>query len=152
MRYSSAPSTGQRMPETPIHEVFLERYLDTFAAATPPRHRSTDWLRAVAESRLSSPILYNAFSSLSATYFGSSVGDLRIVLAAQRLYVNVLRELQKALLSPSQSRSQWTLFTVVVAVHYEVACSCYSHRITQPNLRVIPSCSKILRKGAWLII
>jgi hypothetical protein len=149
MSYSSVPSPGQRTLETPIREVFLEKYLDAFA---PSPHRSSDWFRgAAAEARLSSPILYNAFLSVSASYVGSSVGDSRIVLAAQKLYVNVLRELQKALLSPSQSRSQWTLFTVIVAVNYEVACSYHVHRKTQTNLRVIPSCSKILRKGAWLI-
>lgn len=121
MCYSSPPSTVQGMLETPIREVFLEIYLDAFA---PLPHRSSEWYRgAAAEASLSSPILYNAFLSVSASYVGSSVGDSRIVLAAQKLYVNVLRELQKALLSPSQSRSQWTLFTVILAVNYEVVSS-----------------------------
>jgi hypothetical protein len=49
------------------------------------------------------------------------------VSAAHKVYVHVLKELQKALLSPDQSRSQWTLFTVILAVHYEVAWYSYAY-------------------------
>ena len=130
MHYSSAPSTGQRMPETPMHDIFLESFLDAFAAVPPPPGQgSMDWFRAAAQIRLSSPLLYNAFLSVSASHFGSSVGDSRIVLAAQKLYVNVLGELQRALFSPSRSQSQWTLFTVILAVKYEVAWSYFSYRV-----------------------
>jgi hypothetical protein len=127
MRFSPAPSTGQRMPDSPMHQLFLESFLDTFAAVARPNHRFLDWFRATAEVRLSSPLLYHAFLSVSASYFGSSVGDSRIVSAAHKVYVHVLKELQKALLSPDQSRSQWTLFTVILAVHYEVAWYSYAY-------------------------
>jgi hypothetical protein len=147
MRYSLAPSTGQRMPNTPMHEVFLESFLDTFAAGARPGHGFPDWFRLAAEVRLSSPLLYNAFLSVSASYFGCSVGDSRIVLAAQKVYVNVLRELQKALLSPNRSTSQWTLFTVVVAVSYEVAWSYHTYRMTQTNLRLYSDAPKYFGKG-----
>ena len=150
MRYSLTPSTGQQMPQTPMHEVFLESFLDVYAAVEPG-HRFPDWYRVAAEVRLSSPMFYNAFLSVSASYFGFSVGDSRIVLAAQKVYVNVLRELQRALLSPSRSRSQWTLFTVVLAINYEVIWSYHAHGIIYANFRFPLRCNIILRKKECLI-
>jgi hypothetical protein len=129
------------MPDTPMHEVFLESFLDTYAVAR------SDWYRLTAKVRLSSPILYNSFLFVSASFFGSSVGDSRIVLAAQKVYVNVLRELQRSLLSPSRSRSQWTLFTVILAVQYEVAWSHQAYRITQTDSRLYLDAPKYF--GTW---
>jgi hypothetical protein len=141
MRYSSSPSSGRRMPDTPMHEIFLESFLDTSAVAR------SDWYRHAAKAKLSSPILYNSFLFVSASYFGSSVGDSRIVLGAQKVYVNVLRELQRALLSPSSSKSQWTLFTVILAVQYEVAWSHHTRRITQTDSRLYLDAPKYF--GTW---
>ncbi|KAH8586799.1 hypothetical protein B0O99DRAFT_48036 [Bisporella sp. PMI_857] len=120
MRYPLAPSTSQRMSKTSIYDVFLEKFLDAFATVAPSGRVSPDCLRVAAEVRHSSPTIYNVILSVSATYFGSSIGDSRIVFAAQKLYVNVLKVLQNALLSPGQCTSLSTLLTVILAIHYEL--------------------------------
>ncbi|KAH8595095.1 hypothetical protein B0O99DRAFT_672302 [Bisporella sp. PMI_857] len=74
MLYFLAPSAGQ------------QSFSGAFATVTLPGHRSPDCLRVVAEVRHSSPIIYNVFLSVSATYFGSFIGDSKIVFAAQKFY------------------------------------------------------------------
>jgi hypothetical protein len=103
-----------------LKELFLERFLESFASVVPSSRRYPDWFRASVELRPSSLMLNDAYQSVAATYFGKSVGDSRIVYAAHKLYLKVLRALQNALWSPSESISPWTLCTVFLAVQYEV--------------------------------
>jgi hypothetical protein len=70
---SADPSLPQYIPGTPIKDEFLETFLDWFDS--PP-------IRALAEVRCSSPILYNALQAVSTMCFGASVSDSRTVLSA----------------------------------------------------------------------
>jgi hypothetical protein len=107
------------MPETPVKEVFLENFLDRNAKG-PPSLGVKSWMRGAAELSYSSSLLHDAFESASTLLFGLSIGDSRIMLAAQKLYVKFLKTLQQALWSPGESRSSRTLFAVLIAGHFEV--------------------------------
>lgn len=113
-RNSTEPSLPQYIPGTPMKDVFLETFLDWFDS--PP-------MRALARVSYSSPILCNALQAVSTMCFGVSVGDLRIVFSAQKLYGDVLRNLRRAFSSSSESKSEWTLYTVVLAGYFEVTWS-----------------------------
>jgi hypothetical protein len=107
------------MPETPVKAVFLEYFLEK-DRKEPAVFNGYHWLHGAAELSYSSSLLQNVFESASSLYFGLTIGDLRLQLAAKELYVKFLKTLQKALWSPGESRSSGTLFAVIMASQYEV--------------------------------
>lgn len=113
--------------------MFLEQFLDGFAPVVQCFYGSSDLIRVAAGVRISSPILHEAFRSTSTTYFGRAAGDLRLVFAGHKIYINVLKSLQRALSCRKQSRSTGTLLTVILLMAYEAS--------NEPDLH--PKSSKI---------
>jgi hypothetical protein len=128
---SSEPFLPQPISQSAVKDLFLERWLDANFPVVPSTYGSSDTIRAALGARIASPILGEAYQSVSTVYFGQSVGDLRVMFAGQKIYAKVLRGLQKALLSPHQSRSAGTLLTATLLMIYEVTG--YDHTFTIEN-------------------
>jgi hypothetical protein len=103
-----------------MKDLFLESFIGRKKANTLPSRNSRTWLDAAAEVRLSSTTLTDAFECTSTADFGKSIGDTRIVFAARKLYIKVLNALQRALQSPSESRSSETMFAISLLAQFEV--------------------------------
>ncbi|OOF91903.1 hypothetical protein ASPCADRAFT_56433 [Aspergillus carbonarius ITEM 5010] len=66
-----------------------------------------------------SPILEDAFESVSVAYFGRTVQNKDLEAAGFRLYPRVLRSLQQALQDPERSKAESTLVTVTLLMAFE---------------------------------
>jgi hypothetical protein len=122
-------SVGQRTPspvlyrppwETPILDVFVERFVDAFAPNERLDCGSSSAIREAASVRMFSPLLQKAFHAVSTSYFGQFLGDWRVISAGRRSYLGVLSALQIALYHPVQSRSEAVFATAILLMAYEV--------------------------------
>jgi hypothetical protein len=122
-------SAGQRTPspvlyrppwESPILDIFVERFVDAFAPNERLDCGSSSAIREAASVRMFSPLLQNAFHAVSTSYFGQFLGDWRVVSAGRRSYLGVVSALQRALYHPVQSRSEGVLATAILLMAYEV--------------------------------
>jgi len=103
-----------------MKDVYLERLLDAYSPVVSSDYYSPASVRVAASIKSSSGILKAAYDCTAAAYFGRVVFDPRVVHAAHKMYGNVIRDLQKALSSTTQSRSMETLLTVTMLLIYEV--------------------------------
>ena len=122
-------SAGQRTPspvlyrpprESPILDIFVERFVDAFAPNERLDCGSSSAIREAASVRMFSPLLQNAFHAVSISYFGQFLGDWRIVSAGRWSYLGVVSALQRALYHPVQSRSEGVLATAILLMAYDV--------------------------------
>ncbi|GKZ90850.1 hypothetical protein AnigIFM59636_002883 [Aspergillus niger] len=103
----------------PMLDVFIERFVDAFSPVVQSKTGQAGALRRAAEIRMFSPILMDAFESVSIAYFGRSVQDKNLEAAGFRLYPRVLRSLQQALQDPQRSKAESTLVTVTLLMAFE---------------------------------
>jgi hypothetical protein len=103
-----------------MKDIFIERFIDKMNTNSLPSRRNGIWLNGAAEARFSSTILTDTFECVSTAEFGLSIGDPRIMLTTQKLYIKVLNALQRALWSPSESRYSGTLFSIPLLAEFEV--------------------------------
>lgn len=101
-------------------DVFIERFVDAFSPVVQSKTGQAGALRRAAEIRMFSPILVDAFESVSIAYFGRSIQDKNLEAAGFRLYPRVLRSLQQALQDPQRSKAESTLVTVTLLMAFEV--------------------------------
>jgi hypothetical protein len=106
--------------ETPILDIFVERFVDAFAPNERLDCGSSSAIREAASVRMFSPLLQMAFHAVSTSYFGQFLGDWRVVSVGRRSYIGVVSALQKALYHPLQSRSEGVLATAILLMAYEV--------------------------------
>ncbi|RAK99949.1 Zn(II)2Cys6 transcription factor [Aspergillus ibericus CBS 121593] len=103
----------------PMLGVFIERFVDAFSPEVDVKAGQAGALRRAAEIRMFSPILEDAFESVSVAYFGRTVQDKNLEAAGFRLYPRVLRSLQQALQDPERSKAESTLVTVTLLMAFE---------------------------------
>ncbi|RAK88560.1 C6 finger domain-containing protein [Aspergillus costaricaensis CBS 115574] len=103
----------------PMLDVFIERFVDAFSPVVQSKTGQAGALRRAAEIRMFSPILVDAFESVSIAYFGRSIQDKNLEAAGFRLYPRVLRSLQQALQDPQRSKAESTLVTVTLLMAFE---------------------------------
>ncbi|PYI04418.1 hypothetical protein BO78DRAFT_449796 [Aspergillus sclerotiicarbonarius CBS 121057] len=103
----------------PMLGVFIERFVDAFSPEVDVKAGQAGALRRAAEIRMFSPILEDAFESVSIAYFGRTVQDKNLEAAGFRLYPRVLRSLQEALQDPERSKAESTLVTVTLLMAFE---------------------------------
>ena len=103
--------------------VFIERFVDAFSPEVDAKAGQAGALRRAAEIRMFSPILEDAFESVSVAYFGRTVQNKDLEAAGFRLYPRVLRSLQQALQDPERSKAESTLVTVTLLMAFEVTAS-----------------------------
>ncbi|KAH8588078.1 hypothetical protein B0O99DRAFT_601097 [Bisporella sp. PMI_857] len=102
--YSSEPPLPRHIPETPVYDALLERFLDAYNPVVPYFYSAPDLIRVAAALRTSSPILDMAFRSVCVVHYGQVVGDLGIIISGRTIYSKVLNALRNALLSPEEFR------------------------------------------------
>ncbi|KAJ6787975.1 hypothetical protein PWT90_09995 [Aphanocladium album] len=116
------------MPMRPILEVFLERFLDSYGPEMPSAWQPLHWIhagqpyqiwRVGAKARHGYSLLSNSFAAASVAQFGRSIGDARLVTAADTIYLSVLRSLQVAISQPERSRSDDVLMSTILCAVYE---------------------------------
>ncbi|KAL6235067.1 hypothetical protein BDW75DRAFT_230664 [Aspergillus navahoensis] len=100
-------------------DVFIERFVDAFSPEVDARAGEAGAIRRAAEVRMFSPILRDAFDSVSQVFFGRSVQNQTIEVRGFSGYPRVLRSLQEALLDPERSKAESTLATVVLLMAFE---------------------------------
>lgn len=117
------------MSTRPVLEVFLERFLDSYGPEMPPAWQPLHWIhagqpyqiwRVGAKARYSSTLLFNSFAAVSVAQFSRSIGDTRLLSAADTIYLSVLRSLQVAISQPERSRSDDVLWAAILCAVYEV--------------------------------
>ena len=117
---SSYGSICQMNTTKPMLEVFIERFVDAFSPEVDAKAGHAGALRRAAEIRMFSPILMDAFQSVSVAFFGRSVQNKEVEAAGFSLYPRVLRSLQQALQDPERSKAESTLVTVILLMAFEV--------------------------------
>ncbi|PYI15361.1 hypothetical protein BO99DRAFT_342762 [Aspergillus violaceofuscus CBS 115571] len=116
---SSYGSICQMNTTKPMLEVFIERFVDAFSPEVDAKAGHAGALRRAAEIRMFSPILMDAFQSVSVAFFGRSVQNKEVEAAGFSLYPRVLRSLQQALQDPERSKAESTLVTVILLMAFE---------------------------------
>ncbi|KAL4905505.1 hypothetical protein BDW74DRAFT_17518 [Aspergillus multicolor] len=99
--------------------VFIERFVDAFSPEVDAKAGEAGAIRRAAEIRMFSPILRDAFESVSQVFFGRSVENQTVEVRGFAAYPRVLRSLQEALLDPERSKAESTLATVVLLMAFE---------------------------------
>ncbi|KAL4972937.1 hypothetical protein BDW66DRAFT_162494 [Aspergillus desertorum] len=100
-------------------DVFIEHFVDAFSPEVDAKAGEAGAIRRAAEIRMFSPILRDAFDSVSQVFFGRSVQNQTIEVRGFSDYPRVLRSLQEALLDPERSKAESTLATVVLLMAFE---------------------------------
>ncbi|KAL5041962.1 hypothetical protein BDW71DRAFT_200958 [Aspergillus fruticulosus] len=100
-------------------DVFIGRFVDAFSPEVDAKAGEAGAIRRAAEIRMFSPILRDAFDSVSQVFFGRSVQNQTIEVRGFSGYPRVLRSLQEALLDPERSKAESTLATVVLLMAFE---------------------------------
>ncbi|KKK25976.1 hypothetical protein AOCH_000978 [Aspergillus ochraceoroseus] len=100
-------------------DVYIERFVDAFSPEVDVKSGQAGAIRRAAEIRMFSPILTDAFQSVSQVFFGRSVKQRGIEVSGVTLYPRVLRTLQEALKDPERSKAESTLATVVLLMAFE---------------------------------
>lgn len=103
-----------------VLDIFIERFVDAFSPEVDAKAGEAGAIRRAAEIRMFSPILRDAFDSVSQVFFGRSVQNQTIEVRGFSGYPRVLRSLQEALLDPERSKAESTLATVVLLMAFEV--------------------------------
>jgi hypothetical protein len=111
-------------PRRILFEPYVERFIAAFEAREGVKSGGQNGLRAASELRAFSPLLDNAFHAVSLTAFGSSSSGRDFRPIGHRLYLLVLKQLQKAIADPKDSKSIEVLFSVLLITILEV---CYVH-------------------------
>jgi hypothetical protein len=101
-------------------DVFIERFVDAFSPEVDAKAGQAGAIRRAAEIRMFSPILTDAFQSVSQVFFGRSVQNKTIEATGFSFYPRVLRSLQDALQDPERSKAESTLATVILLMAFEV--------------------------------
>lgn len=101
-------------------DVFIERFVDAFSPEVDVKSGQAGAIRKAAEIRMFSPILSDAFESVSKVFFGRAVQNKTIEVQGFSYYPRVLRSLQEALLDPERSKAESTLATVILLMAFEV--------------------------------
>lgn len=101
-------------------DIFIERFVDAFSPQVGEKSGQAGALRRAAEIRMFSPILTDAFETVSVAFFGRSIQDKGIEASGFRTYPRVLRSLQEALQDPERSKAESTLVTVILLMAFEV--------------------------------
>lgn len=101
-------------------DVFIERFVDAFSPEVDIKSGQAGAIRRAAEIRMFSPILSDAFDSVSQVFFGRSVQNKSIEVQGFSYYPRVLRSLQEALLDSERSKAESTLATVILLMAFEV--------------------------------
>lgn len=121
---NSSVSSMMCMSSTrPMLDIFIERFVDAFSPEVGVKSGQAGALRRAAEIRMFSPILTDAFETVSVAFFGRSIQDKGIEASGFRTYPRVLRSLQEALQDPERSKAESTLVTVILLMAFEVCCS-----------------------------
>ncbi|CBF80680.1 hypothetical protein AN8501.2 [Aspergillus nidulans FGSC A4] len=102
-----------------VLDIFIERFVDAFSPEVDAKAGEAGAIRRAAEIRMFSPILRDAFDSVSHSFFGRSVQNQTIEVKGFSGYPRVLRSLQEALLDPERSKAESTLATVVLLMAFE---------------------------------
>ncbi|KAL4864429.1 hypothetical protein BDV12DRAFT_176200 [Aspergillus spectabilis] len=100
-------------------DVFIERFVDAFSPEVDAKAGQAGAIRRAAEIRMFSPILTDAFQSVSQVFFGRSVQNKTIETTGFSFYPRVLRSLQDALQDPERSKAESTLATVILLMAFE---------------------------------
>ncbi|KAL5342134.1 hypothetical protein BJX70DRAFT_357042 [Aspergillus crustosus] len=100
-------------------DVFIERFVDAFSPEVDVKSGQAGAIRRAAEIRMFSPILTDAFESVSQVFFGRSVQNKTIEATGFSYYPRVLRSLQDALQDPERSKAESTLATVILLMAFE---------------------------------
>ncbi|BCS28134.1 Zn(II)2Cys6 transcription factor [Aspergillus puulaauensis] len=100
-------------------DVFIERFVDAFSPEVDIKSGQAGAIRRAAEIRMFSPILSDAFDSVSQVFFGRSVQNKSIEVQGFSYYPRVLRSLQEALLDSERSKAESTLATVILLMAFE---------------------------------
>ncbi|RDW68937.1 Zn(II)2Cys6 transcription factor domain-containing protein [Aspergillus mulundensis] len=100
-------------------DVFIERFVDAFSPEVDAKAGEAGAIRRAAEIRMFSPILRDAFESVSQVFFGRSVENQTVEVRGFSAYPRVLRSLQEALLDSERSKAESTLATVVLLMAFE---------------------------------
>ncbi|KAL4885730.1 hypothetical protein BJY04DRAFT_179133 [Aspergillus karnatakaensis] len=100
-------------------DVFIERFVDAFSPEVDAKSGHAGAIRRAAEIRMFSPILTDAFESVSQVFFGRSVQNKTIEATGFSYYPRVLRSLQDALQDPERSKAESTLATVILLMAFE---------------------------------
>ncbi|KAK1148018.1 hypothetical protein N8T08_010651 [Aspergillus melleus] len=103
----------------PMLDIFIERFVDAFSPEVGVKSGQAGALRRAAEIRMFSPILTDAFETVSVAFFGRSIQDKGIEASGFRTYPRVLRSLQEALQDPERSKAESTLVTVILLMAFE---------------------------------
>ncbi|PWY86652.1 C6 finger domain-containing protein [Aspergillus heteromorphus CBS 117.55] len=103
----------------PMLDVFIERFVDAFSPQVSTKAGQAGAVRRAAGIRMFSPILMDAFESVSTAYFGRIIQDKDLEASGFRLYPRVLRSLQQALQDPERSKAESTLVTVMLLMAFE---------------------------------
>jgi hypothetical protein len=104
-----------------VEELALERFLDSFSPDPklhPDSHRA---LRLAAHARTSSRLLSDAYRATSIALFGQTISNQSVIQAARRMYGNGLKDLQRAIYHPEDSRSMSVLLTTALLFIWEVS-------------------------------
>lgn len=104
-------------------ELFVERLITTFSPEDHTKYGGTIALREASGMRVFSPFLCNAFEAASLTVAGRRSQNRSIEVAGHSRYVRTLRQLQKALYDPKDSKSTEVLVVVLLATIVEVCVS-----------------------------
>ncbi|PLN75640.1 putative C6 finger domain protein [Aspergillus taichungensis] len=102
-----------------VMELFVERLITTFSPEDHTKFGGTIALREASEMRVFSPFLCNAFEAASLTVAGRRGQNRSIEIAGHSRYVRTLRQLQKALYDPKDSKSTEVLVVVLLATIVE---------------------------------
>ncbi|KAL2823833.1 hypothetical protein BDW59DRAFT_173282 [Aspergillus cavernicola] len=100
-------------------DVYIERFVDAFSPEVDAKAGEAGAIRRAAQIRMFSPILSDAFQSVSQVFFGRSVQNKTIEVTGFSHYPRVLRCLQDALRDTERSKSESTLATVILLMAFE---------------------------------
>ncbi|KAL4804709.1 hypothetical protein BDV18DRAFT_161802 [Aspergillus unguis] len=100
-------------------DVFIERFIDAFSPEVDAKAGQAGAIRRAAEIRMFSPILEDAFQTVSRVFFGRSVQNKWVEVSGFSSYPRVLRRLQDSLLDPEGSKAESTLATVILLMAFE---------------------------------
>ncbi|KAA8641937.1 Zn(II)2Cys6 transcription factor domain-containing protein [Aspergillus tanneri] len=103
----------------PMLDIFIERFVDAFSPEVDVKSGQAGALRRAAEIRMFSPILTDAFETVSVAFFGRSIQDKGLEASGLCTYPRVLRSLQEALQDPERSKAESTLVTVILLMAFE---------------------------------
>lgn len=110
----------QSLTDTPILDIFIERFIDAFAPDLRDDCGTSSAIRKAGSVMIFSPLLTEAFRAVSMAYFGQSTCSLGIMSQGYKEYRQTIDHLQRSLWDINQSRSDGVFATVILLMAYEV--------------------------------